>query len=175
MATPLEGSNPEGPSNIGPDGETIKDMAYYDLLNVRGDATSLQLKKAYRQMAIKFHPDKNVGDDSAQAKFQSIGEAYAILSDSNSRATYNKVGIKTGGAAEMAETMDAGAIFATMFGGDVFFDWIGEISLGKDVSKAFKDHTTDEERDELKVSSFLSRSLSSELTTIDTHGNANAE
>jgi DnaJ-class molecular chaperone len=149
--TPPTENGKVGADNIGPDGEVIKDMTYYNLLNVRGDASTLELKKAYRQMAIKFHPDKNVGDDSAQAKFQSIGEAYAILSDSNSRATYNKIGIKQGGAAEAAETMDAGAIFATMFGGEVFFDWIGEISLGKDVSKAFKDHTTDEERDELKV------------------------
>ena len=65
------------PSQLGPDGEKIVDMRYYELLSIPGNATSLEIKKAYRLNAIKFHPDKNVGDPTAQAKFQEISEAYA--------------------------------------------------------------------------------------------------
>ncbi|KAA1069950.1 hypothetical protein PGTUg99_002395 [Puccinia graminis f. sp. tritici] len=74
------------PNDIGPDGEKIKDMTYYELLGVRGDATDIDLKKAYRKAAIRWHPDKNPGDEEAQKKFVSIGEAYQILSDPQSVA-----------------------------------------------------------------------------------------
>ena len=55
-------SKPSQPANFSRDGEKIVDMEYYELLNVRGDATDLELKKAYRKAAIKHHPDKG-GDE----------------------------------------------------------------------------------------------------------------
>jgi hypothetical protein len=57
-------------------------------------ATDIELKKAYRKLAIKFHPDKNLSDPDAGAKFQAIGEAYQILSDPDLRANYDKYGKK---------------------------------------------------------------------------------
>lgn len=80
----------ERPANISRDGDVIADMEYYDLLEVRGDATELDLKKAYRRAAIKNHPDKG-GDEE---KFKIIGEAYRVLSDSNARADYDRHGKK---------------------------------------------------------------------------------
>lgn len=84
---------PTGPSNRGPDGETIVDMSYCpsssshrapeltlladEILGLRGDADAVAIKKAYRKAAIRWHPDKNVGDPTAAAKFQDISEAYA--------------------------------------------------------------------------------------------------
>lgn len=65
-------------------------MEYYELLGVRGDATELDLKKAYRKAAIKNHPDKG-GDEET---FKMIGEAYRVLSDSNARADYDRYGKK---------------------------------------------------------------------------------
>lgn len=65
-------------------------MEYYELLGVRGDATELDLKKAYRKAAIKNHPDKG-GDEE---RFKMIGEAYRILSDSDARADYDRYGKK---------------------------------------------------------------------------------
>ena len=65
-------------------------MEYYELLGVRGDATELDLKKAYRKAAIRNHPDKG-GDEE---KFKMIGEAYRVLSDSNLPADYDRYGKK---------------------------------------------------------------------------------
>ena len=65
-------------------------MEYYELLGVRGDATELDLKKAYRKAAIRNHPDKG-GDEE---KFKMIGEAYRVLRDSNLRADYDRYGKK---------------------------------------------------------------------------------
>lgn len=62
---------------LGPDGEKVVDTAYYDLLGIAPNASFIEIKKAYRLNAIKFHPDKNVGDPTAQEKFQAISEAYA--------------------------------------------------------------------------------------------------
>lgn len=139
------------PRDIGPDGEKIKDMSYYDLLGVRGDATDIDLKKAYRKAAIRWHPDKNPGDEEAQKQFVSIGEAYQILSDPQERAFYNKNGKREHGQAGQMPMEDPGKLFETMFGGEKFRDWIGEISLGKDIGKAFETHTTEEERETMKA------------------------
>jgi len=78
--------------------------------------------------------------------------AYAVLSDSNARAVYNKQGNKAAVEAAGGEEMpDPGQMFSQMFGGKAFEDWIGEISLGKDVSKAFEQATTEEEREQMKA------------------------
>jgi molecular chaperone DnaJ len=65
---------------------------YYDLLGVSKSATTEELKKAYRKLAIKWHPDKNQGDAAAESKFKEISEAYEILSDENKRAKYDQFG-----------------------------------------------------------------------------------
>lgn len=143
--------NSDKPNDIGPDGEKIKDMSYYDLLGVRGDATDIDLKKAYRKAAIRWHPDKNPGNEEAQKKFVAIGEAYQILSDPQERAFYNKNGKREHGQSGQMPMEDPGKLFETMFGGEKFRDWIGEISLGKDIGKAFETHTTEEERDAMKA------------------------
>lgn len=65
---------------------------YYDILGVSKGADDKEVKKAYRKMAIKYHPDKNPGDASAEAKFKEAAEAYEILSDGNKRARYDQYG-----------------------------------------------------------------------------------
>lgn len=88
MAT--EASSADKPRNVSRDGEKIADMEYYDILSINGDATELDLKKAYRKAAIKNHPDKG-GDEE---KFKMIGEAYRVLSDNHLRADYDRHGKK---------------------------------------------------------------------------------
>lgn len=65
---------------------------YYDILEVPKSASADELKKAYRKMAIKFHPDKNPGDKASEEKFKEAAEAYEVLSDANKKARYDQYG-----------------------------------------------------------------------------------
>ncbi|KAI5452557.1 DnaJ-like protein [Naganishia albida] len=132
----------------------VKDTILYDTLGVAPDATDIELKKAYRKLAIKYHPDKNK-DEDAEVKFKEVGEAYQILSDPNSRAFYDKVGKSK--MSEVAsgeggmEMQDPSALFGSLFGGERFKDLIGEISLVKDFTSTMDVMMTDEERAEMEA------------------------
>jgi len=65
---------------------------YYEVLGVNRDAGEDDIKKAYRKLAVKFHPDKNPGDKHAEEKFKELGEAYEALSDPQKRAAYDQYG-----------------------------------------------------------------------------------
>lgn len=65
---------------------------YYEVLEVRRESTEEEIKKSYRKLAIKFHPDKNPGDNEAEERFKELGEAYEILMDAQKRAAYDRYG-----------------------------------------------------------------------------------
>jgi len=65
---------------------------YYDILGISKSASEADIKKAYRQMAIKYHPDKNPGDSAAEEKFKEAADAYGVLSDAQKRAQYDQFG-----------------------------------------------------------------------------------
>jgi molecular chaperone DnaJ len=65
---------------------------YYDVLGVDRSASADDIKKAYRKLAMQYHPDRNKGDGDAEEKFKEVGEAYAVLSDQNKRAQYDRFG-----------------------------------------------------------------------------------
>jgi len=74
---------------------------YYEVLGVQRDAGPEEIKKAYRRLAMKYHPDRNPNDPEAEAKFKEAKEAYEVLSDSSKRAAYDRfghAGVETGGA-----------------------------------------------------------------------------
>ncbi|RAL61868.1 hypothetical protein DID88_002931 [Monilinia fructigena] len=111
----------------------VVDTSYYEALGVKPDATELEIKKAYRKLAIITHPDKNPGDDTAHEKFQAIGEAYQVLSDEELRKRYDKFGKDSAQPGE--GFADPAEFFGTIFGGEAFVDLIGEITLMKDLTK----------------------------------------
>lgn len=65
---------------------------YYSVLGVNKSATDIEIKKAYKKLAMKYHPDRNSGDKEAESKFKKIGEAYEILSDPKKREIYDQYG-----------------------------------------------------------------------------------
>jgi molecular chaperone DnaJ len=99
---------------------------YYDVLGISKNANSGEIKKAYRKLAVKYHPDKNKGDKSAEAKFKEATEAYEVLSDPSKREAYDrfgKEGINMGGGFGQAAYTDFSDIFGDL--GDVFESFFG--------------------------------------------------
>ncbi len=94
---------------------------YYDILGVSRDASSDEIKKAFRRLARTLHPDVNSHDPEAEAKFKEAAEAYEVLSDSERRATYDRYGhegLRSGGWAPNFESFGSVAdIFEAFFGG----------------------------------------------------------
>lgn len=88
---------------------------YYEVLGVDRGASQDDIKKAYRRLAMKYHPDRNPGDKAAEEKFKQIGEAYAILSDEQKRAAYDRFG--KAGVDPSAAGAGAGGFGQDGFGG----------------------------------------------------------
>ena len=65
---------------------------YYEVLGVKKDASDDEIKKAFRKLAIKYHPDKNPGNKEAEEKFKEANEAYSVLSDKTKRQRYDQFG-----------------------------------------------------------------------------------
>ena len=107
---------------------------YYEGLGVGKDAGAEEIKKAYRKMAMKYHPDRNPGDTTAEAKFKEVGEAYEVLSNADKKARYDQFGFAGvdpnygagagagaggfgGGFGGFGDFGDLGDIFGEFFGG----------------------------------------------------------
>lgn len=96
--------------------------SYYDILGVKKDATGDVIKKEYRKLAMKYHPDRNPGDNEAEAKFKEAAEAYEVLSDTQKRQiydTYGKEGLKNSGYSGPGSSEDIFSHINDMFG-DIF-------------------------------------------------------
>src|ERR1700743_742315 len=94
---------------------------YYQVLGVERTASADEVKKAYRKLAVKFHPDKNPGDKAAEDKFKELGEAYEIISNPDKRAAYDRFGHQAftqgGGGGGGYGTHDPFEVFREVFGG----------------------------------------------------------
>lgn len=92
---------------------------YYEVLEVNRNASEIEIKKAYRKLALKCHPDKNPGDHQAEERFKELTEAYAVLSDGQKRALYDQYG--------HAGVDQGGGFSSGGFGGTPFEDLFGDI------------------------------------------------
>lgn len=109
----------------------MTELDYYEVLEVSKSCSGAELKKSYRKLAMKFHPDRNPGDKEAEENFKVVNEAYQVLSDDEKRSIYDRYG-KAGlegqgmgrgfGGANMDDVMD---IFNSMFGGSGGFGGFG--------------------------------------------------
>src|SRR5689334_22781389 len=106
---------------------TTSKRDYYEVLGVERTVTIEEIKKAYRKFAVKFHPDKNPGDKTAEEKFKEIGEAYEVLSDPQKRAAYDQYGHaafdrRAGGFGRAGGFHDPFEVFREVFGGGSIFE-----------------------------------------------------
>jgi molecular chaperone DnaJ len=100
---------------------------YYEILGVARDASETDIKKSYRRVAMKFHPDRNPGDKTAEDKFKEANEAYEVLSDTQKRSAYDQFGhaaVDGSGGGQAGGFGAGGASFSDIFG-DVFGDIFG--------------------------------------------------
>jgi len=101
---------------------------YYEILGVHRNASEVEIKKAYRKLAIKYHPDRNPGDPVAEEKFKEINEAYEVLSNPEKRAMYDRYGTTDfgngGGFSDTGFDFNASTIFEDLFG-SAFEDLFG--------------------------------------------------
>ncbi len=99
---------------------------YYEVLGIIKSASPEEIKKAYRKLALKYHPDRNKGDKAAEAKFKEAGEAYHVISNKERRANYDQFGHAAfegaGGRGDFSN-FDFSNIFSDIFGSDPFDDF----------------------------------------------------
>ncbi|KAH9461855.1 hypothetical protein KEM48_009691 [Puccinia striiformis f. sp. tritici PST-130] len=126
---------------IGSD-ERPLETEYYEVLGLSPKATALEIKAAYRRMALKMHPDKNPDDPEAGEKFKSLAVAYNTLSDPELRKKYNEFGKQQENDGGF---VDPEAVFSTLFGGEKFQDIIGTISLGQEMKTAMQKESDDDD------------------------------
>ncbi len=107
----------------------MTEIDYYELLEVTKDCDKSTIKKAYRKMAMKYHPDKNPDDVEAEEKFKAVNEAYQVLSDDEKRSIYDRYGKEGlqghGQGGGFGGFDDLSSIFEEMFGGSGFGGFAG--------------------------------------------------
>ncbi|MGB8226631.1 MAG: DnaJ domain-containing protein, partial [Sedimentisphaerales bacterium] len=106
---------------------------YYEVLGVDKKAGSDDIKRAYRRLAIKYHPDKNPGDKDAEAKFKECAEAYEVLSDADKRSRYDQFGYAglQGSGVHDFSRMNVEDIFGALNLEDLFGDLFGFSGRGR--------------------------------------------
>lgn len=116
------------------------------MLGLTATATQEDIKKAYRKLAIKLHPDKNPNDPEGEERFKTLATAYQVLSDPQLRHKYNEFGASTPGLVPEDGFVDPEEVFGSLFGGKRFQDIIGTISIGKDMKEALQQDSEELER-----------------------------
>ena len=110
---------------------------YYEILGVERTATDVEIKKAYRKLALQYHPDKNPDDKEAAEKFREAAEAYSVLSDPDKKNQYDTYGRVMDDS--MGGFSSTGSVFDDLLG-DVFGEFFGTSSSRRSRNRPTKGH-----------------------------------
>lgn len=143
----------------------VKDTSLYDVLGVKPDATDSAIKKAYYLQAKRCHPDRHPDDPKATEKFQSLGEAYQVLSNDQTRSLYDTNGME-GLDDNNFETMEASQLFDMLFGSDQFEFLVGELQLASLASNVDEEGNAPDDEFLKRVKKTRVRKLVDELVRI---------
>ena len=107
---------------------------YYDILGLDRTCDEGEIKKAYRKMAMQFHPDRNPGDSEAEARFKEAAEAYEVLRDTQKRRLYDQYGHEGLSSSGFHGFSDVSDIFSSF--GDLFEDFFGFGGRGRSSTRS---------------------------------------
>ncbi|GAB0495747.1 hypothetical protein MMPV_007052 [Pyropia vietnamensis] len=139
------------------------DTSMYDVLGVDHNASPAAIRRAYYVAAKQVHPDRNLNDPQATAKFQDLAEAYQVLSDPDSRAQYDAHGTVDG---EGVLTTDPATLFTVVFGGDQFKAYTGELQVTSQAANADIDGNPPDEATLTRIQAERVEALASQLTEL---------
>jgi len=133
---------------------------FYDVLGVPRNATEAQISEVYRKLALKYHPDRNPGDDEAIVKFKEAAEAFEVLSHPEKRARYDRYGVAgvEGGAPHFHDISDIFQAFGDILGGGLFGEFFGggnTVRRGADVRTEVKVDLLEAARGTTKIVRFM--------------------
>ena len=142
---------------------------YYEILGVSKNATTDEIKKAYRSLAFKYHPDRNPGDAVAEEKFKQISAAYDVLGDETKRKNYD-----LGGYSESSYTNAANQqyqrqyqyTYQNPFGDDNFWNWFGGANRQNETNKNYNQQYDTQDYKKRTKSSYKSMLFSKSLQTL---------
>eukprot|EP00913_Durusdinium_trenchii_P028014 g26265.t1 len=123
----------------------VADTSFYDILEVKPNATAAEIKKNYYKVALKLHPDKNQNDPEASVRFQKLAQAYQVLSDPKLREKYDQNGVEAI-SDQALPNIDAGLFFSMLFGAEQFEKYIGKLWMAMQTDHFTKDLQKDFER-----------------------------
>lgn len=139
------------------------DTSMYDVLGVAHNASPAAIRRAYYMAAKQVHPDRNLNDPEATAKFQELAAAYQILSDPDSRAQYDAHGTVDG---EGVLTTDPATLFTVVFGGDQFKAYTGELQVTSQAAHADADGNPPDEATLTQIQAERVEDLANQLTEL---------
>lgn len=164
------GSSSKGSASRRP-AKKVQDRTLYDLLEVQPEATDGEIRKAFYKQSLALHPDKNPDNPEATQKFQTISDAYRVLSDEDRRRAYDEHGQDS--AASSLQKIEPAVFFAALFGSHHFEPWVGRLRLALeldgDVQSLMRDAASSVDEDAPSIDILKVHRAKEQLTKAETY------